>query len=230
MELSLLGVEELVFEGRSEISGVRVVAKGTVSVIVRGKRRGVEVAVKVRRVDANRPSLLPEAEKLHLANSVGVGPSLLAASKNFLVWRYVEGWPLGEWGLKASLEELRVVARELLRQALALDSIGLIHMELSRLGDHVLVTPRLDVVVFDFETASTSSGKSNVTQVVQGLLIRSSDLSARVREALGVSKEGAMRIAREYKAARRAEVLAPLLGDRASSSFDGGRGQRITAS
>jgi len=211
VELAMLGVRELVFEGRTEVHGVRVVAKGTVGLVVKGLRYGAQVAVKVRRVDANRPSLLPEAEKLRLANTVGVGPCLLAASRDFLVWEYVEGVPLEEWGLGAPLEELAAVAREVLRQALALDRIGLVHMELSRLGDHVLVTPGLRVVIFDFETASTSSGKSNVTQVAQGLIIRDSPLAERVRRALGVTREGALRIVREYKAARRAEALEPLL-------------------
>jgi len=211
VELSLLGVEGLAFEGRAEVAGVRVVAKGTVGIVVKGVWAGRTVAVKVRRLDANRPSLLQEAEGLRLANSVGVGPRLLAASRNFLVWEYVEGRPVEEWGLSAPLEELGAVVKELLRQALALDRVGLAHMELSRLGDHVLVTPQLRVVIFDFETASTSSRKSNVTQVAQGLLIRDTPLAARVRQALGVTKEEALEILREYKATRRGEALAPLL-------------------
>lgn len=214
VELALLGVDELVFEGRVELWGLRVVAKGTVGIVVRGRRLGVDVAVKVRRLDANRGSLLEEAEKLRLANSVGVGPRLLAASKNFLVWKYVEGTPLEEWGLGASEGELRAVVEGLIRQALALDGIGLVHQELSRLGDHVLVTPGPSVVIFDFETASLASRRSNVTQVIQGLLLRDTALAARVRRVLGVTKEDVLRIVREYKAVRRAEVLKPLLNNR----------------
>lgn len=210
VELWMLGVDELVFEGSTEIFGVRVIAKGTVGIVVKGVRNKAEVSVKIRRLDANRLSLMPEAEKLRLANSVGVGPHLLAASRNFLVWKYVEGYPIEEWGLAAPIESLRVVVRELLKQALALDQIGLVHMELARLGDHVLVTPQLNVVIFDFETASISSGKSNVTQIAQGLIVRENPLSARVREALNITREEALKILRKYKSTRRAEALAPL--------------------
>jgi len=211
VELLMLGVTKLVFEGPVELWGLRVLAKGTTSVVVKGEAFGAEVAVKARRLDANRFSLLAEAERLRLANRVGVGPRLLAASRNFLVWKYVEGLPLEEWALKAELSELRVAARKLIEQALALDSIGLVHMELSRLGDHVLVTPNLDVVIFDFETASTVSSKSNVTQVLQGLLVRETEVAERFRRALGVSKEEALEAARAYKAERRREALGKLL-------------------
>jgi len=212
VELSILGVKRLVFEGPVELWGLRVLAKGTTSVVVKGEAFGAQVAVKARRMDANRSSLLAEAERLRLANRVGVGPRLLAASRNFLVWRYVEGLPLEEWALKAEPGELRVVARKLIEQALALDSIGLVHMELSRLGDHVLVTPQLDVVIFDFETASTTSSKSNVTQVLQGLLVREKEVAAKFRLALGVTKEEALETAKAYKAERKREMLLKLLG------------------
>lgn len=227
VELAMLGVRRLVFEGPVELWGLRVLAKGTTSVVVKGEAFRAGVAVKVRRMDANRPSLLAEAERLRLANMVGVGPRLLAASRNFLVWRYVEGLPLEEWALKAEPEELRVVAGKLIDQALALDSAGLVHMELSRLGDHVLVTPDLDVVIFDFETASTSSSKSNVTQILQGLFIRETETAEKFREALGVTKEAALEAARAYKAKRRREALGKLigaLGQRAGTTAEQGNG------
>ncbi|MEM1810119.1 MAG: hypothetical protein QXP94_04875 [Thermofilaceae archaeon] len=219
VELSLLGVDELAFEGPVELWGLRVIAKGTVGIVVKGRWMGVDVAVKVRRLDANRPSLLGEAEKLRLANKVGVGPRLLAASRNFLVWKYIEGALLEDWGLKASEEELKAAVGELIRQALALDKIGLVHQELSRLGDHVLVTPELGVVIFDFETASLVSGRSNVTQVIQGLMLRNTAFAKRVREVFGVSKEEVLRIVREYKVTRRSEALEPLLGDRLAGNL-----------
>ncbi len=211
VELALLGVRRLSFEGPVELWGLRVLAKGTTSVVVKGEAFGIDVAVKARRLDANRPSLLAEAERLRLANRVGVGPRLLAASRNFLVWRYVEGVPLEEWALGAEPDELRAVARKLIEQALALDSVGLVHMELSRLGDHVLVTPTLGVVIFDFETASTASSKSNVTQILQGLFVRESEVSRRFRLALGVTREEALEAARAYKAGRRREALSKIL-------------------
>ncbi|MCX8180544.1 MAG: hypothetical protein N3E41_04075 [Thermofilaceae archaeon] len=211
IELSMLGVEKLSFEGPSEVHGEHIIAKGTVGIVLRGCAFGREVAVKVRRLDANRPSLLEEAEKLHLANSVGSGPRLLAASRNFLVWNYVKGLPLEKWFSRATSRELRQVVINLLRQALELDRIGLIHMELSRIGDHIVVTPELKAVIFDFETSSLGSRKSNVTQLIQGLFIRDSELSEKARSAFGVTKEDVLKAAKLYKETRREDAIAWLL-------------------
>ncbi|MEM3136970.1 MAG: hypothetical protein QW760_00445 [Thermofilaceae archaeon] len=64
VELNMLGVDKLMFEGPVEINGVHVIAKGTTGVVVKGVRKDQKVAIKIRRVDANRQSLLSEATKL----------------------------------------------------------------------------------------------------------------------------------------------------------------------
>ena len=49
------------------------------------------VALKIRRADADRPSMHEEARLLRLANSVNVGPRLVAATKDFLVMELAFG-------------------------------------------------------------------------------------------------------------------------------------------
>ncbi|RLF06258.1 MAG: serine/threonine protein kinase [Thermoprotei archaeon] len=210
VELAQLGVDALMFEGPVELWGVRVVAKGTTSVVLKGVAGSSIVAVKARRLDSNRPSLLPEAYRLRLANRAGIGPRLMAASRNFLVWRFIEGVPLESWVLSASLPEVRDVIRRLLQQAATLDRLGLVHKELSRIRGHVLVTRDMQPVIFDFETASLGSGKSNLTQVAQALFIRESEVSRRVRRAFGVTREEVLEALRAYKRERRIEPLKRL--------------------
>lgn len=212
VELGMLGVDKLVFEGPTEIGGVRVIAKGTTGIVVKGVRNYREVAVKIRRADANRRSLLDEAAKLRLANTAGIGPRLLAASRNFLVWGFVEGIKLGEWIPQADVKDVLEVVRELLRQALVLDSLGLVHQELSRVGNHVLVTPGLQPVIFDFETASLSSSRSNLTQLVNALLVKESPISEKVQRAFNVERKHVLEMIREYKKTRNPNSLSALLG------------------
>ncbi|RLE70257.1 MAG: hypothetical protein DRJ43_02445 [Thermoprotei archaeon] len=209
VELAQLGVYSLVFEGPVDLWGVRVVAKGTTSVVIRGFHILGEVAVKVRRLDANRPTLIYEARRLKLANSVNVGPRLIASSRNFLVWEFVEGEPLAEWILEASPESVKLAIRRLLGQAVRLDMIGLVHQELSRVKKHVLVTKEAEPVIFDFETASLESRRSNLTQLVQFLFIRESEVARRVREIFNVTRDEVLRAVRHYK---RDRSLSPLRG------------------
>lgn len=211
VELSMLGVDKLVFEGPVEINGVHVIAKGTTGVVVKGVRKHQKVAIKIRRVDANRQSLLGEATKLRLANAAGIGPRLLAVSRNFLVWSFVEGIELEEWILQAETRDVRKVVSELFRQAIILDSLGLVHQELSRVGNHVLVTPELQPVIFDFETASLSSSRSNLTQLVNALLVKESLVSEKVQRAFNVKHDDILQIIKVYKKTRNPNSLSVLL-------------------
>ena len=53
-QLGKLGVEEVLFEGRTKIGRLGLVGIGTVSVVVRGVVEGRVHALKIRRMDANR--------------------------------------------------------------------------------------------------------------------------------------------------------------------------------
>lgn len=170
-ELHGLGVEALVPGGRHVVDGVPILGKGHVGVVVAALLGGVGVAVKIRRVDADRSSFAAEAENLRIANKVSVGPEFLGASQNFLVMELVEGNYLHEWvaGLGPSdWGRLRGVLGRLLWKARRLDVIGLDHGELSRAHRHVIVAggePR----IVDFESASTGRRCGNVTSVTQYL-------------------------------------------------------------
>ncbi|MCC6058883.1 MAG: hypothetical protein LM563_01355, partial [Thermofilum sp.] len=70
---------ELLEEGSARIGEVAVVGKGTSAVTIKAVHRSAGVVlVKVRRLDSRRSSLLGEAAALSMANSVGVGPRLIA--------------------------------------------------------------------------------------------------------------------------------------------------------
>ncbi len=195
IELNLLGVERLVLEGRVEIGRYRVLGKGTTSLVVKGVIRGGRlVTVKMLRTDANRDSLLHEARMLKLANSVGVGPGLIAYSRNFLVWEYVDGVPLGRWlASRPDPGTLRRVMRAIFDQLHALDRIGLVHGQLSRPKEHVLIRGEKPVII-DFETSSLESRRKNLTQLAH-ILFR----DEHVREALGVRWDRVVELLRMYK-------------------------------
>jgi putative serine/threonine protein kinase len=82
-ELETHGVSEVEFSGKGNAFNVQVLGKGYVGIVVIAERYGQRLALKIRRVDADRVDLLHEAEMLGKANSVGVGPALVDVSKNF---------------------------------------------------------------------------------------------------------------------------------------------------
>jgi putative serine/threonine protein kinase len=172
-EMSQLGVSRVIFEGHTRLGSLGLLGKGCVSVVVKAEVDGRFYALKIRRLDANRPSMRREAELHRMANGADVGPSLLRASDNFLLMEIVEGESLVSWArlLKGvgATARLRAVVRDVLEQCFRLDQLGLDHGELSNLRKHVFVGRT--VVILDFETASLNRRVANVTSALQNMLV-----------------------------------------------------------
>ncbi|MBL7079619.1 hypothetical protein ISS39_04765, partial [Candidatus Bathyarchaeota archaeon] len=170
-ELEEMGVSALVLRGRHAIDGVPIMGKGHVGIVVAALLGGREVAVKLRRVDADRASMEAEGEFLRVANGASVGPRLLGASREVLAMELVEGSYLVDWvrGLEpGDVGQLREVLLDLMEQARRLDVAGLDHGELSSARRHVIVSGGVARIV-DFESASVSRRCSNVTSMAQYL-------------------------------------------------------------
>ena len=145
--------------------------KGHTGLVIAARMGEEIVALKIRRVDADRDSLETEADCLRLANSVSVGPKFLIASRDLLAMELVEGDYLVNW--VDTLDErsatlLQGVFIDLLEKTRRLDETGLDHGELSKAHRHIIVTengPR----IIDFESASSKRRCSNVTSLGQYL-------------------------------------------------------------
>jgi putative serine/threonine protein kinase len=171
-QLRGLGVEAVALGGRHGVLGHMVLGKGHVGVVLRTRWRGLEAALKSRRTDADRPTLMDEAEHLQRANEAGVGPRLYAHSRDFIVMELIDGLYLGEWvkAYQGPSEGLRRVLATLLHQARGLDRVGLDHGELTRVRRHFIVAsdgPR----IIDFESASLNRRTQNVTATVQSMFL-----------------------------------------------------------
>lgn len=200
-ELGKLGISAIEFTGEKQVLNIHVLGKGCVGLVVKAYRaNGEAVALKVRRVDADRAMMRHEAEMLRVANSVSVGPKLLGVSKNFLVMQFVEGDLLPKWLEKCrSKTRLRKVLREILEQCWRLDMIGLDHGELSHAPKHIIVDCQEKPFIVDFETASLKRKPSNVTSIAQFLFINGI-VAEKVSKKLGeMDRKAVIEALRRYK-------------------------------
>jgi len=213
-ELEELGVRTLEFTGEKSVLGVPVLGKGHVGIVVVATINGQRMALKIRRVDADRTGMLHEAEMLRKANSVNVGPILISASQNFLVMEFIKGRLLPSWieDLKESAKSrIRCVSRTVVEQCWRLDETGLDHGQLSKALKHIIVRENDKPCVVDFETASVNRRVSNVTSVCQYLFI-GSQAAKIVASRLGeVAREGLIRALKEYKQKRTRENFERIL-------------------
>jgi len=173
-QLESLGVDALVFEGRTKIGKLGILGIGTVGIVVKCLADDRVLALKIRRTDANRPSLDYEHRLTSLANRVGVGPPHYGHTKDLILMKYLDYVELSDWLRGLTGEGTRRRARDMLHSVLnqcrTLDIMGIDHGELSDLRKHVVVAEGVPWIL-DFESASTGRKPRNVTSAAQYLLI-----------------------------------------------------------
>jgi putative serine/threonine protein kinase len=211
-ELVKLGITAIEFSGEKQAFNVSVLGKGCVGIVVIGYRKGEKVALKIRRVDADRARMKHEAEMLTKANSVDVGPRFLTASRNFLLMQLIKGSLLPDWlDQRKGKTKVKRVCREILEQCWRLDDASLDHGELSHAPKHVIVDLDEKPVIVDFETASLARRPSNVTSICQFLLLNG-ETARKVAEKIGKPKPKAIIEAlKRYKNDRSRENFRRLL-------------------
>ena len=187
-ELNRLGVKALEFVGDKSVSNLSVLGKGCVGIVVVAYTEKEKVALKIRRLDADRSGMQHEAEMLRKANTANTGPKLLGTSKNFLLMEFIKGPLLFQWIStqkgRGAKSRIRKVLRDILEQCWRLDMIGLDHGELSKAPKHIIVDEIDKPHIVDFETASVNRKVSNVTSICQYLFI-GSEVAKVVKKRIG---------------------------------------------
>ena len=203
IQLGQLSVTALDFKGKLRIDRLSVLGKGVVGIVVIGIKDSRQIAVKIRRVDARRRSLIPEFEHLRIANSLGVGPVGLGCMPNVLAMEFIEGLSLPAWleTLKGRGRRARVraVVRNLLEQCMKLDAYGLDHGELSRAHKNVIISSDDNPRILDFESASLMRRPRNFTSLTQYMFLGGSIAKKTTRILGPVDKEGLLGCLRDYK-------------------------------
>jgi len=208
-ELEMQGITAVEFAGKGNAFNVPVLGKGYVGIVVIAQRYSQRLAMKIRRVDADRVDLLHEAKMLTKANSAGVGPTIVDASKNFLLMQLVEGDLLPGW-LETHREKtlVRQVLCEVMEQCWQLDLAGLDHGELSKAPKHVIVDCCQQPWIVDFETSSDTRKPANVTAICQYLTMSGGPIAKTISEILGErNREEVISALRNYKKDQTRESL-----------------------
>ena len=202
IELKKLGIRDVSFQGQTKIGSLNILGKGYVGVVVLSRIKNKLVAVKIRRTDASRINMVKEAKFLKIANKAGVGPLLIAMSRNFIIMEYLDGKKISEWvnelKSKRDIKLLKSIMQKILEDCYSLDVIGLDHGELSTISKHVVIG-KSKTTIIDYESASTQRRVSNVTSATQAICI-GSGISKIVRKIYRMpSKNKIIKILRSYK-------------------------------
>ena len=190
VELREHDVKAVEFAGDASAFNVPVLGKGFVGIVVAAHLDKQKLALKIRRVDADRLGLQHEAQMLAKANSAQVGPKLIGVSNNFLLMQLIDGAIFPEWlDIHRKKAQVLGVLNDVLEQCWRLDNAGLDHGELSKAPKHIIVDKQLKPWIVDFETASVNRKTANVTSVCQFLFTSGGSVAIEVAEVLGERKK-----------------------------------------
>jgi putative serine/threonine protein kinase len=202
-QLKQLGVVQLEFSGNLNIDRLSVLGKGVAGMVMVGITPSRRIALKVRRSDSRRKSVLHESAMLQSANKVGVGPEYLGNTPDVLAMQLVKGETLPPWLLSLKGRGRRAKARatlsSLLRQCYKLDQADLNHGELSRAHKNIIVPESGEPWILDFESASQPRRANNLTALTQYFFL-AGGFSKRLARIVGpVDREGLITALRAYK-------------------------------
>ncbi|MEM9135908.1 MAG: serine/threonine protein kinase, partial [Cyanobacteria bacterium P01_F01_bin.42] len=173
-ELRSLGIQSVVNFGNEILLQHSVLGKGYCGVVVlaqwlNSSREEITAALKIRRTDSPRDSLILEAKGLAIANGFGIGPTLYANSPNFIVMEYIQGLSLHQWLQTDPPRSLIFETVEnILHQCYQLDQWGLDHGNVRCVTDHVIMQGNKPVLI-DFSSSSCDRKPANVTTIIPGL-------------------------------------------------------------
>ena len=173
-EIQDLGISDIIFEGNTRIGQVSILGKGSVSIVLKVRIKNETYALKIRRMDANRRTMLREASVHQMVNTIGIGPKLFKFSENLIIMEFIDGLSIIDWIRQQYLDKYRVlnIVTNILKQCFILDMANINHGELSNLNYHIIISYSDRVSIIDFESTSLNKKKSNnVTSASQSLFI-----------------------------------------------------------
>lgn len=181
IDLENMGVKDVILEGSTQIYELKLLGKGHSGVVLKvNTHSGKKFALKIRRLDSRRKDCLSEVNNQRLANLVGIGPKILANTQDLILMEFINGKGIFDWLVDHSdltdLKKKRVVdiVNEILEQCYTLDNLNLDHGELTRIDNHIMISYKNQISIIDFESSSTKRKPSNVTSVIQALLLSGS--------------------------------------------------------
>jgi predicted Ser/Thr protein kinase len=147
---------------------IKKIAKGWSSYIWIVEKAGKKFIRKEVREKSNRKNLAErEGKMLKLANTVRVGPKLIEINfeKNFVIMEYVKGKKFLDFVSSTEFEQTNSekiydLTKEIYKQCLALDKIGLTHSQL-QVGKNILVTKKIINDKNDFKKINYNTNKKN---------------------------------------------------------------------
>ncbi|MBI4145640.1 methyltransferase [Candidatus Woesearchaeota archaeon] len=177
-------------------SDIHYLDEGQRGVIFTAMHNGRKVAIKIKKPTSEAEGRVRnEGRTLELVNKHGLGPKLLMAKPDLVVYEFVEGVFLKDWLPKARKAQIKPLLRDLLHQGFVLDKLGVAKEEMHRPLKNAIVAKN-KVVLIDWERTHQSKKAHNVTQLCQFLMVWRDVLT---KKGMRIKDKDVIEAAKAYK-------------------------------
>ena len=150
------------------VKNIEYLAKGKRSVVYTGIYKKQKVSIKKKHPDSEAIDRLKnEAKFLRKLNKYKVGPELITAGKDYIIYKYVEGELFIDY-LEKNKNSLPII-KKILEQCRILDKLKINKLEFTRPIKHIFIKNK-KVPIIDFERCYETANPKNVTQFCQFLM------------------------------------------------------------
>lgn len=140
--------------------------EGKRGILFLDKFKGKKVVIKKEKRGLGR--IRNEAKWLRRLNKYDIGPKLIKAVGNNIVYEFVKGDFFIDVYRKFGKKSSKKIVKEILRQCRILDKLNVNKFEMHNPKKHILVGKK--IVMIDFERCTESKRPKNVTQFCQYLV------------------------------------------------------------
>ncbi len=169
-----------------------------------------EVVIKIKHPESTAyGTILKEAAWLKKLNVHGIGPKLLFATQDYVVYEYAQGDLISDFLKKTeSKKRIQEVLLKILKQCSKLDALGVTKEEMHHPLKHIVVDTKRNVTFLDFERAHYGEDPKNVTQLCQ---FYSGLIPLLAEKGIVFDRAKLSELAKAYKSQKRSNALQSYL-------------------
>jgi len=169
------------------ITNIKYFSKGKRGIIYTGIYKKTKVAIKTKNPDSYAINRIQnEAIYLKLLNKHKIGPTLLKATKKYIIYKFVEGEYIKDKIDQLTKKNKIILLKNILKQCHKMDRLGIDKEEMHRPLKHIVLAK--SPIMLDFEKCHKTNKPKNVTQLLQYM-----------RNLKILTKKKILTLAREYK-------------------------------
>jgi release factor glutamine methyltransferase len=183
----------------SEVKNLKFFSKGKRGLIYTGKFKKTKAAVKIKNPRSEVPGRIHiEGHNLNIVNKLKIGPKLLKASDDYIIYKFVEGTLFPKFLEKSSKKDTLSILKQLFSQMRTLDKNQMNKEEMSNPYKHIIVTKKKKVVLIDFERSNKTLKPHNITQFVQYIVSEKVSREL-IKKGIKIDRKEILSLAQEYK-------------------------------